>query len=100
MVTRHFEKQTGRPPYGLAAHQWDLRSEYESGGEAIERWSLTVPCVTTLSSLLGSTGAFTVLLRRRSLGYILLLWLYHLALALSFLGFAGFYAFNILGVFI
>jgi len=103
LAAAHYERATGRRFYGLAGYYSSWPNEVfhpAPGGEAIERWSVSVPSLVT-AGLLGTSAILsTVIHRRAGLARLSLWWLTTIASGLGFLFAASWVTVNIRGVFV
>jgi len=103
VVTEHYESVTGRPLYMLAGYSYTVPKDgfvYQPGGQAIERWALDVPGITTLIALTLSLITSLVMARRAGFAAIVVTIVIHLLATAAFLTLVACYAFSIMGVFI
>lgn len=102
-ATEYFERQTGRRFYGLAGNHYSAPQdgfEYQSNGEYIERWTVSVPPNVAFAALLASALGFTIVLRSRGIWKIAIVWVYHGGVAVALALLTAWLWFNIMGVFI
>jgi hypothetical protein len=102
-AARHFEAQTGRDFYRLAGYSYTVPRDgfaYYEDGPRIEFWTLSVPGAATFITIGVLLLLFVFQFRRKGLALLAAGFLSHAAVAAGYLVVFGWFALNVLGVFL